>query len=240
MKNIDIHVTDIRLKGTEWLRDFRRSNCMQRQALTLTVIGIVLLVSGSFVSFYGTERREETKTEREFSFGTYYFTDYSTNKTYLGAGTTDVINIPYGDTIEILPIKTPDNFNGTIGSFHYLVWDGGAKANLPGNNPTEIITASELPIDYRPSNNNDVAFELVADSDNATWNSIVSSNIFPWSGTFISYHIISANPTLFTLGLVIIICGIVSILLATTSFLTSAKQKRALSPRTEDTPGIKK
>jgi uncharacterized membrane protein len=215
------------------------SNCMQRQALTLVVIGIVLVISGSFVSFYGTERREETKTGREFVFGSYYFIDYSTNRTYQGAGTADVINIPYGDTIEILPIKTPDNFNGTIGSFHYLVWNGGAKANLPGNNPTEIITASQLPVDYRTSNN-DVSFELVADNNNATWNSIVSSSVFNWYGTFILYHVISANPTLFMLGLVIIICGIVSILSATTSFLTSVKQKRALIPRTEDTPVIKK
>jgi len=197
---------------------------MRREILTLAVIEVILITSGFFIAYYGTERREGTKITEEFSFGTYHEIDYTTNKTYQGAGSANIYQIPYGDIIEILPIQTPNNFNGSIGNFYYLVWDGGEKANLPANKPTKMIRASELPQDYIPSNIQ-VSFEFVANNDNATWNSIVSSNEFSWYGNFVLYHTVSANPILFTLGVVVVICGLVSTLL-TTRLLRPMKQKK--------------
>jgi hypothetical protein len=194
------------------------------------IIGIVLIISGGLVSYYGTERQEGTKTQGEFSFGTYYWIDYLTNKTYQGAGTADISNIrTRGDTVEILPVKTPDNFHGNIGNFYYFVWDGGAKANLQGNNPTKIIEASDLPIDYTPSNS-EVSFELMANNDNATWNSIVSSNTAFWYGTFVLHHTISVNYVLFASGVIVVICGLVLVPLTTTSLRSAKREEHEKNP----------
>ena len=214
---------------------------LQTRIIALAAIGILLIISGGFVSYYGTERGVGTTVHYSYLFGSVLYVDYSTNKTYQDGGGPDIDFIPPGDVIEILPVQIPKDFNGSIKNFYYVVWDGGEKANLPGNQPTTMIPISELPQIYRPINS-EVAFELVANPFNTiyfdgivtSWQpSNVSIPTGLWKGTFFEFHTVSANFILFFLGVMIMLFGITAILLAiripfkkargtTTSGLTNA------------------
>lgn len=135
----------------------------------------------------------------------------------------------------------PKNFNGSIKDFYYLVWDGGEKANLPGNKPTTMIPVSELPQIYRPINN-EVTFELVANPFNTIYfdgivTSWVPSNVsIPtglWKETFFEFHTVTANFVLFFLGMVIILCGATVILSAVRIAFKKTKDTTIVAPNND-------
>ena len=190
---------------------------MIKTSLLVTSLGVVVIALTGFAMIYsGTERAEVNTTGKSFSFGNYYFHDYSTNKTYLEGGTFTFYDCK-SDTLEILDIYPPTLFNQSKLSNVYLaVWEGGIKPNTPENKPNALMQLRDpnssdllLPKVYQFSSvENTVSFELIADE---TYQNLGNSST--WTADFVRIHTFVGNADLWTSGLLLIDVGIPIILL---------------------------
>lgn len=189
---------------------------MKRAMLLVTFLGIVVIIAGLVMTYWGTERANVDAAEKSFSFGNYYFHDYSSNKTYLGGGDFTFYNCK-ADTLEILDIHPPALFNQSkLSNVYFAVWEGGTKPNLPGNEPNALIQVGEpnntsalLPEVYQFSSlDNTVSFELIADE---TYQSLGNSST--WTADFVRIHTFAGNADLATSGILLFDIGMTIMIL---------------------------
>lgn len=189
---------------------------MKKALLLVTFLGVVVVIAGLVMTYSGTEKAKVDTTAQSFSFGNYYFHDYSNNKTYLAGGDFTFYNCK-ADTLEILDIHPPALFNQSkLSNVYFAVWEGGTKPNLPGNEPNALIQVGEpnsssalLPEAYQFSSiENTVSFELVADE---TYQNLGNSST--WTADFARIHTLAGNAGLVTSGIILFDVGIAIILL---------------------------
>ena len=198
---------------------------MKKTSLLVTILGVVVIITGWIMMYSGTERAEVDTSGKSFSFGNYYFHDYSTNKTYLGGGDFTFYNCK-SDTLEILAIHPPALFNQSkLSNVYFAVWEGGTKPNLPGNKPNALIQATSLPRVYQFSSiENTVSFELIADE---TYQNLGNSST--WAADFVRIQTFAGNAGFVTSGILLFDIGIAVIFL-TNYLLAKLTSKTTPSP----------
>jgi hypothetical protein len=189
---------------------------MRKTSLLVTFLGVVVIITSFVMIYSGIERTELDTAGKSFSFGNYYFHDYSTNKTYLEGGDFTFYNCK-SDTLEILDLYPPALFNQSkLSNVYFAVWEGGIKPNLPGNKPNALMqlrdpnsNSSLLPKVYQFSSvENTVSFELIADE---TYQNLGNSST--WTADFVRIHTFPGNADLWTSGILLIEIGIPIVLL---------------------------
>ena len=190
---------------------------MKKTLLAVTFLGVFAIIVGFVMMYSGTDRVEVDTTGKSFSFGNYYFHDYSANKTYLDGGNFTFYNCK-SDTLEILAIHPPARFNQSkLVNVYFAVWEGGIKQNLPQNTPNALIrlkdpgsNSSVIPKVYQFSSVEDtVSFELIADE---TYQNLGNSST--WTVDFARIHALAGNADLVTPGILLFDTGIAVIFLA--------------------------
>ena len=204
---------------------------MIKTSLLVTFLGVVVIALTGFAMIYsGTERAEVNTTGKSFSFGNYYFHDYSADKTYLEGGTFTFYDCK-SDTLEILDIYPPTLFNQSrLLNVYFAVWEGGIKPNLPENKPNALLQLRDpnsnnllLPKVYQFSSvENTVSFELIA---NETYQNVGNSST--WTADFVRIRTYAGNAGLWASGLLLIDIGIAVILL-TNYLLSKLTSKRGV------------
>ena len=189
---------------------------MRKTSLLMTFLGVVVIITSFVMIYSGIERTEVDTAGKSFSFGNYYFHDYSTNKTYLEGGDFTFYNCK-SDTLEILALYPPALFNQSkLSNVYFAVWEGGIKPNLPGNKPNALMqlrgpnsNSSLLPKVYQFSSvENTVSFEPIADE---TYQNLGNSST--WTANFVRIHTFPGNADLWTSGILLIEIGIPIVLL---------------------------
>ena len=193
---------------------------MNKTLLLVTFLEVVVIIAGSVMTYSGTGRAEVDTTGKSFSFGNYYFHDYSANKTYLEGGDFTFYDCK-SDTLEVFAIHPPAPFNESrLSNVYFAVWEGGTKPNLPENKPDALIQATALPEVYQFwSRENTVSFELIA---NETYQNLGNSST--WTADFVRIHIFAGNAGLVTSGILLIEIGIAIILLTNCLFAKLASK----------------
>jgi hypothetical protein len=195
---------------------------MKKTSLLMTFLGAVVIITGFTMIYSGTGRAEVDTAGKSFSFGNYYFHDYSTNKTYLEGGNFTFYNCK-SDTLEILDIHPPAQFDQSrLSNVYFAVWEGGIKPNLPENKPNALLQLRDpnssnllLPKVHQFSSvENTVSFELIA---NETYQNVGNSST--WTADFVRIHTYAGNAALWASGLLLIDAGIAIVLL--TNYLLS-------------------
>ena len=196
---------------------------MKKTTLLVTFLGMVVIIAGLAMTYSGTEKANVNTTAKIFSFGNYYFHDYSTNKTYLEGGDFTFNNCQ-SDTLEILAIHPPALFNQSkLSNVYFAVWEGGTKPNLPGNEPDELIQANSLPRVYQFSSvENTVSFQLIS---NETYQNLGSST--QWTADFVRIQTFAGNAAFVTSGILLFDVGIAIIFL--TNYLLAKLMSRTTS-----------
>jgi hypothetical protein len=203
---------------------------MKKTSLLMTFLGAVVIITGFAMIYSGTERAEVDMAGKSFSFGNYYFHDYSTNKTYLEGGNFTFYNCK-SDTLEILDIYPPAQFDQSrLSNVYFAVWEGGIKPNLHENKPNALLRLRDpnsnnllLPKVYQFSSiENTVSFELVA---NETYRNVGNSST--WTADFVRIRTYAGNAGLWASGLLLIDIGIAVILL-TNYLLSKLTSKRGV------------
>lgn len=189
---------------------------MKKALLLVTFLGVVVIIAGLVMAYSGTERVKVDTAVQSFSFGNYYFHDYSTNKTYLAGGDFTFYNCK-ADTLEILDIHPPALFNQSkLSNVYFAVWEGGTKPNLPGNEPNTLIQVGEpnssrmlLPEVYQFSSIDEtVSFELIS---NETYQNLGNSST--WTADFVLIHTFAGKFDLVASGILLFDIGIAIVVL---------------------------
>jgi len=154
---------------------------MNRKVLAIVIIGHAIVIIGIFFTLYFGIRVFPQRSQHNFSFTGYHRYEPKTNATYLQLGHAYFYDC-YGDRIEVVDVRPPKDFAGSLQDICFFVWEPSIGAE--GTSPTKILELDGLNPSYCV-NEDTVYFELVADESEFE---LLGGASESWTVDFVLFH----------------------------------------------------